>query len=261
VPGYRYPDPDEEITAHLIDALPGGAASWIRSEELVVDVVLGLAAGRFRGSARCLDAGAGDGRLTRHFGAIFSQVTALELDASRLATEQMREDAREGGYHLSIEIGDAARADELSEAPFDLVVLSHVLQHVSHRACEAILDASVRALSARGMLYVAVPVSYDGERCTVVLVEGGVRREEHVDARTFDALCDEGGGDVLPTRRFYAAALDDSLEQRGLVVERNLAYHFDDGAWPALPLVADVSGAGVEGVIDLAIVASRGGHS
>jgi SAM-dependent methyltransferase len=257
---YCYPDPSETTTLALIAESGHRLEEWERSEELAVAIALGLIAERFGGQARSVDAGAGTGRLTRPVGAVSAAVTATELDPSRFDVAQMRLDAEQRGYELRLEPVDATRTDELLGAPFDAMMLSHVIQHTPRDVTTEILASAARALYSGGVLNISVPLSsHKSDDHVIAGVVTGRYIEDPVAASEFDRRCTSSAGGNLPTRKFGLRGLLAAVESHGFRVEHVLAFHFqgDHSKWPSVPCVADIAHGESDGVIDAAIVATR----
>lgn len=257
---YRYPDPLDMTTTSFIrdsESLPGG---WEQNEDFVISLAVDRVAAQFGGHARCVDAGAGTGRLTGRFGAAGTSVTALEPDASRFDRETMLREAATSGFELTLTIGGAADLAELPQAPFDVVVLSHVIQHAPRDVAATIETAAARALRQRGFLFLSVPVTSEPhDEYIVARVENGRYAEDQVAPAEFDRSCLHSPEGSLATRRFSLRPLVRSLELAGFHIDSVLAFHFTPRhhAWSRVPCAFEPSGADLSGVVDVAILATR----
>jgi 2-polyprenyl-3-methyl-5-hydroxy-6-metoxy-1,4-benzoquinol methylase len=257
---YRYPDPHDATTACFVRENETCAGAWEQTEDLVLSFAVGRVAARFAGRAHCVDAGAGTGRLTRRFGAVSAAVTALELDPSRFDRETMSSDADKGGFELTLAAGSAADIAELPDAPFDVVVLSHVIQHAPRAAAATIVKAAAQALRRGGLLYLSLPVSgHRQDDYVLAHVANGYYLEHRVDGDEFDRLCLHSPEGCLPTRKFSLRTALRSLEHAAFRIDNVLAFHFEPThpAWPKVPCVAEVIGVDSAGVVDIAILATR----
>ena len=147
---YRYHDPHDLIPrAGIAPERLRDEAGWEESDHSLVRA----AARRLRGgrAASCADVGAGRGRLLPVLAEVADQVTVIEPDAGRL-------DAARGiAADLSYACWRFVHADlttaDLAGERFDLVVCSHVLQHLAHGNRAPFL-ACLRDMTAPGGLLV-----------------------------------------------------------------------------------------------------------
>jgi SAM-dependent methyltransferase len=98
---------------------------------------------------RLLDAACGQGRLILY--GPFPGVRFVGLDASRSSLA----DARKRGYSEVVE-GNVARPLPFPEQSFDVVVLSHILEHLAKP--ENLVSEAYRILRPGGLLVVGVPI-------------------------------------------------------------------------------------------------------
>lgn len=121
-----------------------GTPGCERSDDLapsawVVTHVAGLAAG-----ARVLDVAAGGGRHTRLLARAGCDVTAIDVDAARMASLASR--AEREGWRVTTQVRDLEVAEvDLGDGVFDCIVVTHYL----HRP---LLPSLVRALAPGGRL-------------------------------------------------------------------------------------------------------------
>jgi SAM-dependent methyltransferase len=257
---YCYPDPLDTTTMSFVRESERFRGGWEENEDFVISLAVDRVAAQFGGHARCVDAGAGTGRLTGRFGAVASAVTALELDASRFDRETMLRDAATIGFELTLTAGSAADLDELPQAPFDVVVLSHVIQHAPRDVATTIAMATARALRQFGFLYLSVPVTSEPhDEYVVARVENGRYAEDRVAAAEFDRLCMQSPEGSLATRMFSLRPFVRSLEHAGFHIDSVLAFHFTPRhhAWSRVPCAFEPTGADLRGVVDVAILATR----
>jgi SAM-dependent methyltransferase len=257
---YSYPDPLDATTVSFISEHAASDGRWQESEDRVLSFAVERIAARFGGQARCLDAGAGTGRLTGRFGAVSATATALELDPSRFDREAMLQDAAERGFHLIPTVGNAIDMAELPEAPFDVVVLSHLIQHAPRAVAARIITAAARALEAGGFLYLTVPLSAeDQDEHILARVENARFVQDRITAADFDRLCLKSPDGWLPTRTFSVRALIGSLESADFRIDDVLAFHFkpERRAWPQAQCVLDTTRSRLGPAVDVALFATR----
>jgi len=236
---YRYPDPRDHITTSWLDqAGESYAAYFSQSEESVL--TWALSSFCLRAEATLLDVGCGDARLLPHLQRRFARLTLLEPDPTRAEAARSRTE-REGLGH-KVEL----RQERLEEYPlgsrFDVVLCSHVLQHLSSDAAPGFLARLTGLLADDGLLILTTCHSEREEHFDRSWLEDGVGRSEDVDRETFDSLAARGQEGVLPTRFFTLASLEALLVQAGLRPAGRRVFHLDAKSWRALGggLEADV---------------------
>ena len=109
--------------------------------------------GRAAGSLRVLDVGCGNGsELALPLARRGLRVTGVDVDAASVEhANRLAEDLPNARF-LRLDVA------ELKTEPFDVVILSEVLEHVTEP--RALLNASVRHLAADGVVVVTVPNGY-----------------------------------------------------------------------------------------------------
>lgn len=196
---YRYPDRGDRVTTLFIEQHEPYPGYWESSErralgQLGTRLAAGLDA---RGDVRALDAGCGEGRLLPWIAGFSAEITAVDPDVERLAVAQtvaVPENA-EVTFRPSPITG-------LSGGPFDVVICSHVIQHVPTADLVPILE-NLYAVSAPGgwlaLSFSRAPVGRGG--FSLDRIEQGGVRPERVGRHAFDrALGCEHEPATLPVR-------------------------------------------------------------
>ena len=211
--GYRYPDSDDAITATYLRNREPYPGYWQLSEKRAL-----AAAERVMpagGKLNALDLGCGSGRLLPHLAHRYGHVTAIEPDAARAAR------ARAVGDRLSnIEVlhGDI-EAVRMRQQIFDVVICSHVIQHVPTDAVGP-LFASVRAvLRSRGRLLLLIPkLGCTNTKFDATRLDGNRATTRPLDEAEFNSLATNRLEDELPTQRFSSQEIARLLDPFFLVV-------------------------------------------
>ncbi len=233
----QYSDKDDQITAAMIRASKRYEAYWDRSEKAVLARFERHARAMGADALHCLDAGCGDGRLLPMLAGLFARVSGIEPDEERCAAAQRCVD-----YHrlnnvdlrvLSIEdLPDAER--------FDVIVCSHVVQHVPLRILDAVLAGLGRALTPGGVMFLMTCHSTGrADRFVRSFLRDGKTIEQDVAQAQFDALFDESG--VLPIHFFTRDGLQCLAESHGLGFGQFGVFHLEKSAYP-LWLVPNADG-------------------
>ena len=221
---YRYPDVNDHITLTLIDQCEIPPGVWEDQESTVlagVDEV--LRQGPLR---RLLDYGSGGGRLAVRFADTFESVTSFEPDPDRAQLQREFLATRPQGRRIRV-VEDPSDAG----ADFDVVLCSHVIQHVPHAMADSVLhDVSTRV--ARGGF--AVILTTLSPRSTPVFVlnyvtEDGRAVEDEVSADTFEAALRTRSIGVLPIRFFPFDVLVADLDRLGMDTVTAFGFHGNSG--------------------------------
>ena len=185
MPGYTYPDLLDKLLSAFISRFK--AEGW-RAEELYV---LLRALRRAGSEARAtLDLGTGLGRLIP----VIRAPLTLGLD---LALTRVREARKIYRWAADFIQGDAASTPLRDEA-FDLVLCSHVIQHVPTWSVGHMLSEAYRVLKPLGWLILLASVS-GGRRDLYLLVSW--RGEAAVSEADFNRAAESPRPGVMPVRR------------------------------------------------------------
>lgn len=214
---YRYQDTADHLTRLMIEEL-STPACWERSEQsvfaYVLDKIKSLPQPR-----KCLDVGCGTGRLFPLLASYCSEYVGVEPDAQRQTAAEKLVAGQRGCRVLR------GGVDSVQGESFDIIVCSHVLQHMAaHRAQETM--RGINRVAAHDAL-LAVTVSFtagEEDRFQVESQEHGQRRVRDVDAATFNAMPLEEG--ELPIRFFSRGGMTRLLEDNGFEVVAVRLYHY-----------------------------------
>ncbi|WP_246257058.1 class I SAM-dependent methyltransferase [Amycolatopsis anabasis] len=222
--GYRYPDPGDRVTASFIGQHEPYPGYWAVSEQRAfahlgerITEHLGS-----RGETRALDAGCGDGRLLPWLAGFAAEITATDPDPDRLAaarTTRLPAETRISFQHTPM--------TGITGGPYDLVLCSHIVQHMPTGDVEPSLRR-LRDLAAPGGLlvlsYRRAPVGRGGY--TLDRSEGGAIRSEPVDRDRFDEAATTGAREgVLPVRALDPQAFGKEVAATGWTSVWTWTYH------------------------------------
>lgn len=225
---YQYPDRDDRITAHFIEQSEPYTGYWnlseLRAFNLAVrrlERILGT-----RKHITALDAGCGQGRLLPLLTQLAGEITGVDPDPDRLAVARKQAEylqTRKLNFELS------AIAD-FSSKPFDLVVCSHVIQHVSTSEVIPLLERLHRLTTPTGVLllsYARAPVGQ--ESFSVTRLKEGRVQSYPVSSEQFDATVHQPapGGD-LPVHFVDPLELTEQARGIGWTEDWNWTYHIID---------------------------------
>lgn len=213
---YHYFDDQDRITTRFIEQHEPFAGYWHQSEHLALDRARQHVreASDNNKMVRGLDAGCGDGRLLPWVAELVTEVTAIDRDQSRI--DSAKERTHQIGLRDHINFNTSSIA-EYADEPFDFVLCSHVLQHVSTSEVAATLRSLYKLTNSGGMLVLCYSRAAAGaEAFTTTQVINGSAESKEVTRAEFDKLASNRSESsaVLPVRHFDP----DSLEQVGIEI-------------------------------------------
>lgn len=223
---YQYPDGDDRVTSSFVQQNEPYEGYWGASDQRALTRVAARLAELLgdRSAIHALDAGCGDGRLLPWISTLAAEITATDPDSERLG--RAKNVALPAGTGITFE---AAAIGEISGA-FELVVCSHVVQHVPTANVEPILRALHEATAPGGALLLSFSRSPVGAgRYTLDWIDGGRVRSEEVAQDRFDrALTADKDPAVLPVRHIDPDELRAVAESIGWSTELTWTYHVLD---------------------------------
>ncbi len=222
---FHYSDTDDRITACFIGQAEPYAGYWAASEQRAFRLALGRLQEVLgpRSGVHALDAGCGDGRLLPWLEQVAGHIKAVDPDASRLATARYRAAELHTVSTPQLEISSIT---DLAGGPFDLVVCSHVIQHVPTGELVPLLRRLYQLTKRGGTLLLAysrAPVGREG--FSVDRIEDGEIRSLHLTREQFDSAF---SGDGLPIRYFDPVDLARQAHEIGWEESWTWAYHVLD---------------------------------
>ncbi|MBO5516697.1 MAG: class I SAM-dependent methyltransferase [Firmicutes bacterium] len=225
---FRYSDRGDVLTGQLI---AGGydSAYWGKSEEKVLDRALEYIKNKFGEEMlpylSVLDLGCGCGRPMPRFSALFSSVTGLEPDAERCdqAMELILDQGLENATALCMDLQQYAA--EFPNQTFDVVLCSHVFQHMKHETACAILEG-LKHVMGPDTVCIFTTTFTDRRRnlYTEEFLENGERTVLETDETGFDRAVDDP--DKLAVCLFSRPWMERFLTSCGLKTQLFQAYHF-----------------------------------
>lgn len=226
---FQYADQKDRLTEDLISRNFDGEY-WERGEQRLLSEARAYISGVFGHEAqktlRMLDLGCGVGRLIPEFAALYASVTGLEPDAGRFREAEAFL-AAAGTANVSLFNGTLE--DYLAgrdPAPvFDVVLCSHVFQHVSHDTLRDMLRLLPRCTGEK-TVFIFTTTFIEGEenQYTLERFEGEERVSLVTDPEGFEAAVRDG--QALPVCRFARPWLEALLADCGLRTVRAGCYHF-----------------------------------
>ena len=203
--GYRYPDENDQLTVQLIEREEPYEGYWERSENEALSH-----AEKFidRTEARILDVGCGEGRLFDRFEKYADEIIGIEPDKDRRKSAVKKAKRKEADIDIS---GLNFLEADFGEV-FDIVLCSHVLQHVKTSDLSEFADRLRDNLVEGGLLILTT--SHSTGRSDVFVKsysEDAVLKEERVSEQEFNGLV-TNDENVLPVHLFTIKNLEKLLE-------------------------------------------------
>jgi SAM-dependent methyltransferase len=226
---YNYPDAADRITNEFIVTHEPYPGYWAQSEAHALDLAghaLSQLSTEPAATRAALDAGCGQGRLLLWLAQYAAHLTALDPDAGRLAEARA---AKAADDYVGVPLA------EYSKGPFDLVLCSHVLQHLPTGQVEPALRDLHRLTRPGGLvvlLFARAPVGE--ERFSIQTPQ----RSHLVDEAAFNTAAEAAEPGRLAGHSLDPQRLKRTCRSIGLAPEWERTFHVLDDR-PDLPL--DVS--------------------
>jgi len=222
---YVYPDKNDKLTMELIEN-EYNESYWAKSEEWVLSEAIAVIKHMKErdDSKKMLDLGCGTGRLLKTFAPYVDELVAAEPDAGRFSqalSEALSVKTRSGNA-VTLYHGDASCLDK--EDKFDVILSSHVLQHVTRKMAQDLMNIMAEKLEEEGTLVVTTTYSSEEDIFQMEGWNNGERISEVITAEKFDECF--VSGDILPVRMFAEDTVKNLGETAGLTLEKVKYYHY-----------------------------------
>lgn len=202
---YTYPDEDDRITLRFIEQAEPYPGYWAESDERAMTRAaarLGPLLGA-RETVRALDLGCGKGRMLPWLSRLAGRITAADPDTGRLA-EAARVTSGIAGAEIELV---AADVHTLAGGPFDLVLCSHIIQHIPTAELVPLLTRLHERTAPGGFLMLTYTRScFPGEWFSLERIDEHGVEERPVDRAEFDEVARDGG-EFLPVHHRDRAQL------------------------------------------------------
>lgn len=153
---YTYPDKNDEITIAMINKIEKqkGKGYWQKSELRIINKMIKTIKQLIKkeGKTSFLDSGCGDGRLTPKFEPYFDFITLLDPDAKRIKIAKNLIKKEKFIDKVEFEVIPLESINYNNK--FDVILCSHVLQHVYTDNVSIILKNIKNALKTNGLFFI-----------------------------------------------------------------------------------------------------------
>lgn len=223
---YQYPDIDDRLTMQLIGGEYDGEY-WGESEKAVLERAFETIKRTPEKNDRkkLLDLGCGKGRLFSSFIDVVDEITAVEPDFNRFseAAEEGAKAMYQSGKTVEVLNGDITAAPE--GKMFDVILSSHVMQHITREMARAMFrDISSRLEEGGIVIMTTTHTAGNKDEFFSETWVDGKRNESRITAEEFDRCF--GGEGVLPVRIFAEESIISMAESVQLETEGIFCYHF-----------------------------------
>lgn len=226
---YTYPDTNDSITQKMISQHGDEYARyWTHSEDSLLKEVLKSPCFPGKGYT-LLDVGCGEGRLFHYFADTASLITAIEPDTQRFnSAQKTAQEIEMRNPKCRIECENDSFSSTQTRILYDVVLSSHVVQHISSREVEPHLEKLVQCTSPGGIII--LHTTYSGEDKDV-FVKASVRKdsgqwvEPEISQDVFDSLI--RGEGVLPIHKFNLQHLIETMKKYGCELRFQHLFHAD----------------------------------
>ena len=212
---YVYPDANDAATVTVVMK----EDTWEQDEK----EVLAYAKSFIQKGKIFIDAGCGFGRLIPVFAQCFEKVIAVEPDLQRI--QKAKETIALAGLSKKVEFVHLPIEEVTIKDKADVILSSHIIQHISTTAVPVMLR-KIRTLLKRGGLLILTTSNSPREtdRFVQSYLRNGKSIQEEIQKTKFESLVDATDG-VLPVRQYSSQSLVNLLEHAGFTVVAQRLFH------------------------------------
>lgn len=246
---YTYPDKDDLLTCELIEKEYDGVY-WADSEKQVLSQAMEKIK-EIPGKKNMLDLGCGKGRLFQSFAPYVNHIVGIEPDEERFC--EARDAAEALKDKAEVRYGDSRQIGQ--DEKFQVILMSHILQHITDSEINNILDDLKRHAAENSV--VIVTTTHSGSGKDMFFEESrqaGLRKSRQIDKREFEEVYLKK--DALPVRMFAEDTVIKLFEDCGFALSDKRFYHYEGHTAPREDLEKNLKGDG-KGARDILYVFKR----
>ena len=223
---YIYPDIDDKITKAFIKENEPFPSYWEKSEENVLKLIKEKTRKHLSRSkdSWLLDAGCGTGRLLPEFQRYFSNILAIDPDP--LQIDKAKKIAKNKGFVEKV-VFKVTSAEQLDwkEESVDVILSSHIIQHVHTETIQRILCKFHKVLKSDGLLFIMTTHSRKNRGYYAkAILKGSKSIEQKIGKEEFNSLI-INNQNILPIHFFSVQNLENILKNSGFILIQYRSYH------------------------------------
>jgi len=221
---YTYPDPGDAITFKVIGEFEAMSGYWGRSERWVLDNIHNIIQKSGIANYTLLDVGCGEGRLFSDFINGASKIVGIEPDPVRYANAKIC--VNENRFDNKVLLLNSTLEQAHLHEEFDIVLSSHIIQHIPTNAVEPHLKRLADLTQDGGLLIINTNTS---NREDEFFVKGEIHNDKvsevEISVEEFDALTQSTG--ALPVHMFNRDKVCSLMSSLGFDLVSMLVFHVD----------------------------------
>ena len=222
---YYYPDKWDSLTFSLIQKEEAFKGQWEEDEKRILLLAQNFIENHFGNNSELtfLDAGCGDGRLLPYFSKYFTKIMAIEPDGSRLKEAIKNAQINQINNKTTFALSAAEKFN--SNYKFNVILCSHVLQHVHTELIPLIIKNFSELLENNGVLIITTNYSKSNSDIFVKqFLKDKILCEEIITLENFNSL-NVNSENILPIHFFAQQTITNFLEVNNFRTKLIEPYH------------------------------------
>jgi len=223
---YSYPDDSDKITTSLICENEPFSGYWAKSEKKILNLMKRYTEEYTdnRNNTWFLDAGCGTGRLLSEFERFFDQILAIDPDPIQIDKTNSLVESQGIAKKVTSRISSIEKLVWDSES-VDIILCSHILQHVHTNNVLLILKKFYELLRTEGLLFIMTCHSgEDNDYYIKGYLKNSKAIEERIEKEEFNNLVINQRS-ILPIHFFTYDTLFELLESTGFKIIDYRSFH------------------------------------
>lgn len=187
---YSYPDKNDALTVQFIETKQPFEGYWEKSEKFVLEQMKKIIKtyARNKIDTYFMDAGCGTGRLLPEFESYFDKIVAIDPDEDSLKIAKEKVE-KFGISRKMIFQNSTIENIDWKNGSVDVILCSHVLQHVHTEIVPNILTKFQKILKINGLVFILTSQSIDNfDFFTKMYLENREVSEERIEKNEFNSL-------------------------------------------------------------------------
>ena len=207
----------------MINKMELTAGSWEQDEIAILAWIKERLSHLDADKAVMLDGGCGDGRLLPYFHSFFRKIYAVDPDSNRLS--KAVETAKELGIEQKVTFINTTVEEYEFDQDFDVILSSHIIQHVQCHLVGKIISGCFRYLKPGGQLFLMTSYSTKSDDYYVKdYFADNSFVEEGISPEMFDSMVYNSDG-ILPVHFFSKSSLVELFKNHFLSITFMQTFH------------------------------------